>query len=335
MKNILVSMLVNIGDVIMMTSVLDLIKRERPGTRLTALARPEAAELLRGNPCLDGAIIYPYRSGSFFHGLGGLLKELRRGGFDGFLSLDRRPRGAVAAALAGLGERLGPDLLFAGSKPEFWTRFLFTKEARLTPAECRGNLVEMFHLVARRAMGLTGTGRITLPPVAPERRAWAARLFAPARGPVAGLCVRTNDPGKMWPADRFAALMRRLRERYNAFMYVTGGPGDREYVEALLAQAAPATALNLAGQTSLMDITALAGQADLGVTLDNGAAHLMAASGLKKLVCLMVATEPAILAGSLTGAKLVKFPPRQGPWPAETLGADVDAAWGAITGLME
>lgn len=296
MKNLLVSMLVNVGDVIMMTSVLDLIKKERPGLALTALVRPEAAELLRDSPCVDGLIVYPYRSGSFFHGLGDVLKAIRRAGCDAFLSLDRRPRGAIAAALAGLAERLGPDMLYESCKPEFWTRWLFTKRVGLSLGERRGCQVEMFQLVARRALGLAGHGRITLPPVSREKKAWAAELLAPAKGPVVGLCVRANDAAKTWPAERYVALMKRLHDEYHAFMYVTGGPNDAGYVDDLLSGAPPA--LNLAGQTGLMDVVALAAQSALCITPDNGAAHLMAVAA-PKMLCLLSATTPEKVATSL------------------------------------
>jgi ADP-heptose:LPS heptosyltransferase len=307
-------MLVNVGDVIMMTSALDLIRQKMPNTRLAVLARPEAAELLRGNPVLDDLIIYPYKSGSPFHGLGDLLRTIRAGKFEVFLSLDRRPRGAMAACLAGIKTRIGPNILFAGAKPKLWTRFLFTRQISMSAEECRGSLVEMFQLVARRGLNIAGKGRVTLPPVTGERAEWVRGHFAQAGGPIIGLCVRTNDPGKTWPRPKFADLMGRLHRDFGAFLYVTGGPGDAEYVNELIGTLDGVPVLNLAGQTSLMDIPALAAQSDLCITLDNGTAHLMAASGQPNLICILIATTPKILIDSMPQAKFISFNP-QNPAP--------------------
>ncbi len=315
MRSIVVSLLVNVGDVIMMTSALDLIKKHFSQTRLIALARPEAAELLTNNPVVDEVIVYPYRSGSLFYGLKDVTGRLRAGRPEVFLSLDRRPRGALAAFLAGIKKRLGPDILFAGARPKFWTRLFFTRTVVMAPEECAGSLVEMFQLVVRRSLGVAGRGRITLPPVSPERARRAEGLLSVAgrRRPVIGLCVKTNDPGKTWPAAAFAALMGRLKAELGAFMYVIGGPGDRPYVDELLQSFDSAGVANLAGRTDLSDIPALAARSDLCITLDNGAAHLMGNSALPRLICLLLATTPKILIDSLPRARFFSLAPAGDP----------------------
>ncbi len=317
-------MLVNVGDVVMMTSALDLIAQNFPGLRLGVMARPEAAELLRGNPVVDDLIVYPYKSGSPFYGLGELLTKIRAGKYEAFLSLDRRPRGALAALLSGIGERVGPDILFAGARPKWWTRLLFTRKVGMSAEECRGSLAEMFQLAARRAFNISGKGRVTLPPVTAEQKQWVEQILGGApKKPIVGLCVRTNDPGKTWPKNRFARLMTRLQRELGAFMYVTGGPGDVQYVDELLADLAPVPAISLAGRTSLMDILALAAASDLCITLDNGAAHLMAAGGQKNIICILIATKPKILVDSMPEATFMEFSSKGG-WPEE--GAEDDAA---------
>ena len=309
MRNILVSLLVNVGDVIMMTSALELIRRHYPQAGLTVLVRPEAAELFQGNPAADRAIVYPYRSGSLLRGLGGLRRQIMDGGFDCFLSLDRRPRGTIAALISGLKTRVGPDLMFAGSRPETWTRWLFTRTVPMSREECDGDLAVMFQTFARRALNLEGQGRITLPPVTPENQAWAESIFQNAAGPKIGLCVKTNDPSKTWPAANYAALAARLRTELGAFIYLTGGPGDRDYVQAVIETAGlSASALNLAGQTTLLQLKALAAQSDLYITPDNGSGHIAANSGLKNLICLLRATpSPKQLLFSMSQARFLSL----------------------------
>ncbi|MGL4209031.1 MAG: glycosyltransferase family 9 protein, partial [Candidatus Adiutrix sp.] len=287
MPKILISMLVNLGDVIMMTSVLSLLRQKFPHYHLSVLARPEAIDLLRHNPLLDGLIIYPYKSGSPFYGFGDLLKRLKGDQYDIFLSLDLRPRAQVAAFMAGIKVRISPNILFAGARPKWQTKFLCTQLVNIEPEECEGCLVNMFQLVAQRAFNIKGEGQITLPPPSPEKIKWASDLLAPAKGPVVGLCVKTNDRRKTWPPQNFAALIAKLQEDFKPFIYITGSPDDRQYIENLL-MGNSSEILNLAGETKFFDLAALAEKTDLAISPDNGAAHLMAHSGFKNLICLLV-----------------------------------------------
>lgn len=305
---ILVSVLVNMGDVIIMTSALDIIRKAYPTATIDVLARPESIPVLENNPVLDQVIVYNYRSGSFFHGFQTTRDQIEKGSYDIFLSLDRRFRSAALAYAAGIKIRLGPALLFSQSRPRWWTRFLFTETIPITQEECQGNVIDIFQLIVRRGFDLKGQGVVHLPPVSKEASDWAQQLFKPAQGPVIGLCVRTNHPLKTWPAERFIALMHRLKTEKNAFMYITGDSNDREYVEKMLSTLPANTAMNLAGKTSIMELRALALQSDLFITLDNGAAHLIANSGLSRLICIFGSTEPGTVASSLGKAEAVWSP---------------------------
>lgn len=311
MSNILISMLVNAGDVIMMTSALNLIRRHFSAgpVRMTAMVRPEAVGLLRNNPVVDQVIVYPYRSGSPLYGLWELRRQIKDEAFDFFLSLDRRPRGAAAACLAGIPERVGPRILFDGSRPKYWTRLLYTRTVELSPKECAGSQVEMFQLVARRALRIEGRGQITLPPIDPDRDRRVREFLPAGSGPVIGLCVKTNDPRKTWPASGYAALMARLKADLGAFLYVTGGPADQPYIEDLLSLGPQGLALNLAGRTDLPEVAALAARSDLFISPDNATAHLIANSVSSPLICLLVGTEPEKIIDSMPRARFLRFPP--------------------------
>jgi ADP-heptose:LPS heptosyltransferase len=326
--------LVNVGDVVMMTSALDLIRQKFPRVRLAALIRPDARDLMEGNPLVDEVIVYPYRSGSLFRGLGELRSRIAAGNYELYFSLDRRPRAAAAAFISGIGRRVGPDLLFAGARPEFWTRLLFNQVVSLSPEECRGSLVEMFQLPVRRAFQIEGRGRITLPPVKAERAGRVKAWLPAGDGPLIGLCVKTNDPGKTWPAAGFSLLIRRLQADLKARLYLTGGPGDRDYVEALLKEAGAEAAVNLAGLTELMDLPALAAASDLFITLDNAAAHLAANSGLKNIICLLLATTPAILLDSMPQAVFRPLSPIGPPAGQAVLAREADGIFRAAREIL-
>lgn len=304
MNSILVSNLNNLGDVICSTAALDLVRRTYPKARIGFLVRPDAEGVMRGHPLIDELYVFRYRSGSGFRALWNMAGEIRRGRYEMYVSLDRKPRSALAALLAGIRTRITPNRLHLTTEPRWWMPLLCTKVIEY-PKNSFHSLVEMFEQPIKDALGLEGRGRTSVPPPTREQKENAARMLADANGkPIIGFSVKANAEMKDWPADRFSALMDRLAERRDPFMYVTGAPGDKEYIDRLLAGCATAKARNFAGSTSLMDTVALAAASDLFITLDTGAVHLAGNSGIKNLICLFTCTEPAGVLESARQAKV-------------------------------
>ncbi|MDR1701210.1 MAG: hypothetical protein LBR56_00380, partial [Sporomusaceae bacterium] len=60
--NILVHSLVNIGDVLLSTSAVALLRQVCPQAKITMMVRPNAADLVLNNPAIDEVIIYDYKA---------------------------------------------------------------------------------------------------------------------------------------------------------------------------------------------------------------------------------------------------------------------------------
>jgi ADP-heptose:LPS heptosyltransferase len=144
-------------------------------------------------------------------------------------------------------------------------------------------------IVARRLPGrkfeqiaaLLGATPPPLPVVwtAPEDRARAEALLpAPV---VIGLGPTANWAGKVWPAERFAALFRRLSETRlpGAVVAVFGGPGPAEHALAAPLLAALPDAIDLCGRLTLAEAAACLQRCALYVGNDSGLMHLAAAAG--------------------------------------------------------
>ena len=107
-------------------------------------------------------------------------------------------------------------------------------------------------------------------------------------------------PNKRWPADRFGAVARHLRQRHGWPSIVVWGPGEEDLAAAVVAAAGTGVAA-LAPPTSLGDLVALVASAGLVLSGDTGPLHLAAAAGTP-IVGLYGPTDPA----------------RNGPWsPAD------------------
>ncbi len=117
-----------------------------------------------------------------------------------------------------------------------------------------------------------------------DARANAQRLLGD--GPVLVLGATANWTGKVWPAERFAALAAALTAPGavlgGARVAVVGGPAEREMAAPLLAGLG-ASAIDLVGTQPLAVVAAAIARASLYVGNDSGLMHVAAASGVPTL----------------------------------------------------
>ena len=125
---------------------------------------------------------------------------------------------------------------------------------------------------------------------------------------VAILCPGAEfGPAKRWPAERFAALSRRLAEDGYA-IWILGSPNDREIAQALVA-ALPASVRNvvdLTGRTDLGTAIDLMSIASIVVSNDSGLMHAAAAVDAP-LVALFGSSSPAYTPPSSPVAHIAKI----------------------------
>jgi heptosyltransferase III len=119
---------------------------------------------------------------------------------------------------------------------------------------------------------------------APEDRARAAALLPPGR-PVIALGPTANWAPKVWPADRFAALVRALAAGPipGAVPAVFAGQGEAEREMATPLLRLLPGAIDLSGRLSLPEVAACLSRAVIYVGNDSGLMHLAAATGTPTL----------------------------------------------------
>jgi lipopolysaccharide heptosyltransferase II len=86
-------------------------------------------------------------------------------------------------------------------------------------------------------------------------------------------------PAKQWPLERFAAVMKALRERYNARFIYTGTAEDAPLCDEL-ERHGHFDGLNLCGKTSIRENISLYRTADLFFGGDSGLMHMATAVGV-------------------------------------------------------
>ncbi len=111
----------------------------------------------------------------------------------------------------------------------------------------------------------------------------AGRLL-PGAAPVIGLGPTANWSGKVWPAERYVTLFRRLEAVVpGARAAVFAGPGKAERAMAAPVLDALPGAIDLAGGLSLPEAAACLARCRLFVGNDSGLMHLAAAAGTPTL----------------------------------------------------
>jgi heptosyltransferase-2/heptosyltransferase-3 len=288
----------HLGDVLLCTPALRLLRQQHPRAEIVALVGPWSVPILSDNPDIDTLMTLPFPG--FARGAAArsalapyrlLLHQamlLRAGHFDTALLLrDDHWWGAALALLAGIPRRLGYAVPECAS---FLSRALPWE-----PAE---------H-VTRQALGLVQAMRGDPDPTtqeptryplrytpAPADLEWAAAWLA-QHGPAAHERLVVLHPGtggaaKLWLPERWAEVGNRLLAHAAANgrpplrLLLTGTQAEAPLV-AEIARALHAPPLQLVGATSVGQLTALLGRAALVLGVDSGPLHLAVSQGTPSL----------------------------------------------------
>ncbi len=283
-RNILVHALVNLGDVLLTTSAIALLREAYPQARVTMLVNPVVQGLVENNPLIDEVIVFDYRAKQKSFGkMWDMVKTLKQHHFDLSVSFDRKLRPALLCWLAGIPVRVGPDKVF-DNVPSRVT-WLFTDVMHITHDLENTLQAETYQEIVRQFTGLTSHAAPRMASLTEENERKAEELLAqlPAGEKCIALCVKGTFSLKTWPKEYFVEVVRRLHERYHGSFFIVGAPGDAEYADEVIS-AMKEKVLNFCGQTSLGDLAALLGKADLLVTVDTGATHIAATTGVPMVV---------------------------------------------------
>jgi ADP-heptose:LPS heptosyltransferase len=297
-----------LGDLLLAVPALRALRAGFPEAEITLIGLPWAASFARrfrryvdrfvefgGYPGIDEVAVDPGRSAHF-------VEEQRAYGYDLVVQMQGSGRTSNPCALA-LGGRMTagyyegeppPGLTFGAPYPDDQPEVLRNVGLiRLLGCPHRGLELE-FPLFARdRAEAAALLRRLPRPGHVPETcdlgddasgiPHHSVQVDTQVGGRLVGIHAGAHAPARRWPAERFAVVADHLAQRFGAQIVLTGGPGEEEIAQAVVAgtplagRAAPA--LCVAGQTSLGGLAALIDWLDLFIANDTGPAHLADALG--------------------------------------------------------
>ena len=312
-KSILLIKLSALGDVVHTFPVLNALRARYPKARIDWLVTSDFAELLQGNPAIANVIEFPRQEWSKpwqaqpYLNAARLIATLRAARYDLVLDLQGQLRSAVFAFAAGAPVRIG----FDKPRKDVWQTL-----TRKIPDEAKQHAWRG----AREGSWLAYTHHIPLPtldlhPV--QRYLGAAALLGLDAGapdfsfpipqeaatridalldyydigkakPLVVLAPGTNWDTKQWRRDGFAEVARHFLQKQFAVALI-GADGERALC-AEVATLAPG-AVNLAGETTLLELAALIRRATICVTNDSGPMHLAVALQ-RPVVSIFGPTDP-------------------------------------------
>jgi len=287
-KNILVNALVNLGDVVLTTSAIALIRRNFPETRITMLVKPVVKDALIDNPVVDDVIVLDYRAKeNSFGKMRELVREIRRRKFDLAISFDRKLRPALITFFARIPRRVCPSKVFDDNKSR--VTIFYTDVIEISHDLNKTLQAETYQEIVRKFFKIDGHETPKFPkkpsPVADK----LLNRLPPAKFKIA-LCVKGTFPLKTWSKEYFAEVVQNLKKIYDAAFFIVGAPNDRAYADEVIKEIG-FNIENFCGETSLTDLAELFRRADLFITVDTGATHIAATTGIK-MVTIYGCTSP-------------------------------------------
>ncbi len=285
-----------IGDCLHAAPVVSTIRRTHPDAFIGWAIQEPSATLLRGYPGVDRFHVYPRRirgARARLLALWRFRRELQSFGYDTAVDVQGLTKSGLVAWCSGARERVG----FGGG------RALGSRELNAVFVNRRFRIEPTVrHVVDRnlalaRACGLAADDGATPEWRLAEYDEPAALSFLEAGGLAEG-SYAVVSPGtiwrtKRWPAERFAAVARRLAGELSLpVVVVWAGDEERLAAERVAEGAGEAGRVSLAPPTDLRELATLLRHAALFIGCDSGPAHLAAALGVP-CVSVFGPTDPA------------------------------------------
>jgi lipopolysaccharide heptosyltransferase II len=280
-----------LGDAVLLTPALRLLRESLPAAQIHVVAAPIQRAVLEPLPCVDRVI--SWEAGDLWEPRIALqprrwraaaraLRDLRRERYDTVLSC-YGPLNSAIALLTGAPRRAGfagealPGTLTMALPGERWTHPWHDTE---------------YNVEVVRALGARGdTPEPTVGVAEGDRERATALVGADTGRLVIFHTGATNGRAKRWPADHWMELSRLLHRQGVDIAAVGAGDEDARLANHLVTS----PELNLVNRTSLGELIAVLERAAVVVTGDSGPMHVAAALD-RPVVGLFGPTDPALYA---------------------------------------
>jgi heptosyltransferase-2 len=275
-----------LGDALFLSPLLAALKKNFPQSLLAVLCVPRVREIFQNNPDIDKIIIYDEKGRD--RGLISRLIfifKLHKERFDTAFIIKPSLSRTLMLKYAGIKQIIGFDNPKSG----------WLLSVRVPPPNKVLHKVDYF-LTMLDYLGLKIPQRKYEFSPSAEDKNYINRLLSQKRIsrdlPLIVINPGANWYPKRWPAENFAELIKRIKEKSPLNIAITGAGKDRDLSEEIIRKSGREV-FDFTGQTTLGQLGALMQEAKIVISADSGPMHIAAAVG-KKVIALFGPTSPAI-----------------------------------------
>ncbi len=301
---ILIIRLSSLGDVVLVSTVIDALKEKLPAAALSLLVYSKYSDLYDKDRRLTDLISLPPSPASFFD----LLRKLRKMRFDTVLDLHFNIKSLLIKVSV-------PAIRRISYRKEHWRRAMMVRAARLKApgpkrvllAPCRlvaellcrktrtDHTVELF-LEPLRRLGVEATIRpprlFIQPEAATEMEGFLSQNGFSAEQLLIGIAPGARWSAKRWIASGFAQVCDRLLKDPNVRLIFLGNQADLDFTQQILTRMR-GKPLVATGRFDLKGLVAAIGRCRLLLTNDSGPMHIATALGVP-VVAIFGPTHPKL-----------------------------------------
>ncbi len=274
LKEILIIRLSSIGDVLLTTPLIRLLKNKFPGAQIDFVIKQEFADLLNYHPYISH--LYRYDKNNEAESLKKIKQEIRNRQYDLILDLHKNFRSYYLTS----GSRAKAIIRYKkGAFPRFLlVKFKLVLSQKIIPIYQRYlNCLNNFEI------GYDGNGLDIFFNEETEIRVFErhSNFLNNSPGLTIGIAPGAKHATKRWTAEGFSKVINFFINNRNARIILFGSKADQEILQSLSIERTQFV-LNATGELSLLETAALMNHCNLVLTNDSGLMHL--ASALKKKV---------------------------------------------------
>ncbi len=275
MERILIIRPSAIGDIVMASPMLPVLRRAYPNAHIAWLVEPALAGLLENHPDLDEVIYWPksrwkqlarkWKWLTLLHELNSLARQMRSRRFDLCLDVQGLLRSRFLAWLSGARQRVG----FESKEPG---RFFMTRIVD------RGASTDQMSSEYRHLVTVLGMEPGNFAPrlhLGTSELVWVEEQLqkAAVSHGFAVIAPFTTRPQKHWFTERWATLAEQLKRQLNLDVVILGGPSDRESAKEII-HLAEGNIVDFVGRATLTQSAAIIQKCALLVGVDTGLTHM-------------------------------------------------------------
>ena len=291
-----------IGDVILMTALLERLHRAEPATPVDVLVRRGNEGLLAGHPYVRQVLIWDKKHRKYA-ALWQLLRQIRATGYGRVVTLQRFASTGFLTAFSRAPERVG----FAKNPlSRFFTRRVshtigdgtheVTRNLRLLGAPMHEEELRVKHEKSPAASDCS------LPRLYPSAADEATAAAFATGGPYVCLAPTSVWFTKQYPQEKWLELLAALPA--NLRVYLLGGPPDVGSCERLVTASGRENVTSLAGKMGLLASAALMRGAVMNYVNDSAPMHLCSAVGAP-VTAVFCSTVPEFGFGPLSPVSFI------------------------------